>query len=802
MKPKSGKVGIAIVIILLVAAVVVGWRGWDRRQRIRNVVLISLDTCRVDYLSCYGYDRNTTPVLDGLGRDGIVFENAIAPVPLTLPSHSTAFTGTYPPYHGVHVNGSKLLGHFNLTLAEILSARGFRTGAVVSTAVLDAEFGVHQGFDVYDDDFEGPGGAAEEFVDRRGDVVARLARKYLQEQRAEPFFLFAHFYDPHHPYTPPEPFASEYADDLYAGEVAFADKCVGEVIDMLKDLGQYESTLIVVMSDHGEALGEHGESEHGYYIYQGSMHVPLIMKVPGEPGGARVSEMVSLADIMPTILSYLDIPIPEHVQGMDLSAASGQSGLGWEDRSIYCESMTPTVFGCNPLLGLVTERWKYIETTRPELYDLSRDPREEVDVATDAREMAWHMRDLVGKRTKRLVQGAAAHEEVELDAESIRRLESLGYVGGEGVEESFVIDDRKDDAKDFIGFSEGRQQAVYMLHYEKFDEAAAIGARMLTEFPDLPNSHDLMGEIRFEQDEFAEAIVNCEKALEMVQVQGTRNDGPAATHLARTLIKARETIAAAHYKLGQFGKAVEHYEILLEALPNDTEKISYYALALFKDDRWDEAVREWTTGLNLKPNWPEAHWHLGEVYYKLGKHEQTLEEWRMALRQKPDWEEVHDKIVILERQLVWQGLIEDYGRRLAEDPNDADAQSELAEVYFHQGKPDRAIEHWRQAVRLQPKAYAIMNNLAWVLATVEDAELRDADEAVRLAEAACELSKYEEPSLLDTLGVAYAAAGRFGEAVVAAEKGIRLAEASQGKLVKDIQGRLELYRAGKAYVEK
>ena len=237
-------------------------------ENIRNVLLISIDTCRADHLSCYGYPRQTTPNIDALAAQGALFENTIAPVPITLPAHSSMLTGTIPPYHGVHDNGEYQLDQSNVTLAEILKQSGFTTGGIISAFVLDSAFGIDQGFDTYNDRFEKERRTVGDISERIGAEASRFAITWLQQHKDEKFFLFLHYFDPHADYLPPEPFASKFARNPYAGEIAYTDHCIGLVLNKLKELQLYDSTLIIITGDHGEMRHEHGESTHSYFIYQ------------------------------------------------------------------------------------------------------------------------------------------------------------------------------------------------------------------------------------------------------------------------------------------------------------------------------------------------------------------------------------------------------------------------------------------------------------------------------------------------------------------------------------------------------
>jgi len=312
-----------MIVILVGLFVVLGigiwlYTSYLSSKKVRHIILISIDTCRADCLSCYGCQQKTTPNIDKLARQSVLFENVISAVPVTLPSHSTMLTGTIPHYHGAHTNNNYRLGEFNVTLAEMLQEKGYKTAAVIAAFVLDARFGLSQGFDSYNDRFLGkrePGFVLE----RRAAETSKLAINWLAEHANEDFFLFLHYFDPHAEYIPPEPFASNFRENPYLGEIAYTDYCIGKVIDKLKSLGIYDSALLIVTSDHGESFGEHGEYTHGYFIYNTTIRVPLIFKLPGTNNAKRVKDIVGLIDVTPTILSQLGIAGPSHIQGKDLS---------------------------------------------------------------------------------------------------------------------------------------------------------------------------------------------------------------------------------------------------------------------------------------------------------------------------------------------------------------------------------------------------------------------------------------------------------------------------------------------------
>ena len=354
-----------------------------------NVVLITIDTLRADHLGCYGYKQIKTPNIDALAADGVRFERAFAVVPVTLPSHTSMLTGTYPMLSGMHDFSGNKLSPLQPTLASVLKAAGYQTGAVIASAVLDSRFGLNQGFDFYYDhfDFSRLDEANLDEMERPGNVVADVALDWLQKDTAsnnsqKKFFLWMHLYDPHFPYRPPEPYSREYADRPYDGEIAFADEQVGRLLRFLKEKRIYKNTMIVLCGDHGESLGEHGEKTHGFFIYNATMHVPLIVRLPenGVPDNAArtVSDPVSLVDLMPTVLEAVGLEIPPQVQGRSLlPSLRGDRGRGKQqdreddqaerDRVLYGETYLPRLhFNWSELRGSENTKYHFIDAPRPD----------------------------------------------------------------------------------------------------------------------------------------------------------------------------------------------------------------------------------------------------------------------------------------------------------------------------------------------------------------------------------------------------------------------------------------------------
>lgn len=386
------------------------------------VVIVSIDTLRADHLPAYGYRGVQTPNLDGLRKDSILFSNAYSHVPLTLPSHASLFTGLLPFDHGVRDNlGYRLDATKHKTLGTLLREKGYATGAFVSAHVLSGATGLGEGFDTFDDQIAAPAGAdALARVQRHGDETLARAKAWLGTVGGRPFFLFFHVYEPHAPYEPPPPYKDRYPL-AYDGEIAKSDQIVGGLVGELRRLGLYDKAVVAVLSDHGEGLGEHGEDEHGILLYRWSLHVPLLLKLPGaNRAGTTVERPVALVDVLPTFATLIGFKPPDGLPGQSLLDVSGR------DAAIYAETYYPRIhLGWSPLRSLIGERYQYIEGRNRELYDVLADPKEQTDrMATDS-------------STARPMQAALARypekpptQPTGVTAADMEKLAALGYLGG------------------------------------------------------------------------------------------------------------------------------------------------------------------------------------------------------------------------------------------------------------------------------------------------------------------------------------------------------------------------------------
>lgn len=512
-----------------------------------NVVLFTLDTLRSDRVGCYGYDHVETPVLDGLAAAGVRFADAVTAVPLTLPAHTSIMTGCVPATHGVRDNGTFRLVERHETIAERLKAAGYATAAFIGAFVLDHRYGVDQGFDVYDDEI-GPRdhapGSNEMNPQRPGNIVTDAALKWLEQHVADqadtPFFAWVHLFDPHAPYSPPEPYRSRYATHSYDGEVAYTDFQVGRFVDALRTHGLLDRTLLVLVGDHGEGLGEHGERTHGLLIYGATMRVPLIFHCPGLiPHGQVIDDrVVSVIDIKPTLLDLLGLD-PGSCDGISLLTADVPSA-----RAVYQECLAPQLaHGWSPLHALRRHHEKYIEAPTPEFYDLRKDRAEIDNLWTDQNEQAAV---LAAELQQRLASfpGPQSAEDAHItpDDSALAKLQSLGYVRGAEVQES----ETPLDPKEMVARWD-KQMAAANAHISEKQFAQAIP--LIEELLEMSSADaslwSLLSIAQSQTGQLDAAIASRRRALELQP-----RDGDGWVLLA-TLLYAKGDLAASEVSLAE-----------------------------------------------------------------------------------------------------------------------------------------------------------------------------------------------------------------------------------------------------------
>jgi arylsulfatase A-like enzyme/Tfp pilus assembly protein PilF len=608
-----------------------------------NVIVITVDTLRADHLGCYGGSRVDTPNIDALARSSARFAKAYTPVPITLPAHSVLFTGSFPMATGIHDFGGNKLPRSAVTLAKVLRDNGYATAAFIGAAVLDSRFGLNQGFDTYFDhfDFNRLDEANLDLTRHSGDEVAAETLAWLEKNPRQPFLVWMHLYDPHAPYAPPEPYATRYAGRPYDGAIAFADAQVGRLIASLKNRRLYDGSVIVLAGDHGEGLGEHGEKNHGFFIYDSTLHVPLLIKAPGVIPRV-VMDPVSLVDVMPTVLQALGIATPPSVQGRSLyGMALGRSPSAGSS-NLYAETYLPLLhFGWSQLRGIQYGNLKYIDAPRPELYDTRTDPHELKNLFGLGQAVGNDLHDrllgVVRRYTPAAATSAQTGEKELTDPALLDRLRSLGYVAistGSFVEASGKpLADPKDRIQVYELFSEamtdgqhGRyEESLRKLHEAEKTEPDSLPVRYL-EALDYYRQKDMTRAIeRFRSalrldPKFALAAYYLGLAqIENGDLPGGEESLRHALELDPTNFSAAYNLGALEAKRGQVEGALGHFERAVEINPDYAQAWEAIGEINLYLKRADAAAKALERAVAINPQFAKAHYNLAQAYQALGR---------------------------------------------------------------------------------------------------------------------------------------------------------------------------------------
>ena len=652
-----------------------------------NVVIITLDTTRFDAMGYAGATGNPTPVIDGLGRDGVIFERAVASVPLTLPSHSTIFTGTLPPKHGVRDNGGFVLDPRHVTLAERLKDRGWKTGGFVGAYVLDAKWGINQGFDHYFDEFDLRKYKRISLGDvaRPASEVVDAALPWLAGNAGNKFFAWLHFYDPHTPYDPPEPYKSNFAGRPYLGEIAYVDAQVGRVTNWLASRGLLDRTIVIVTADHGESLGEHGEGTHGLFIYDATMRVPMVMRTPYSGAkGRRVTQVVRSHDIVPTVLELLGLPADGEMDGRSLAPFLGGGRL--DDLDAYSESLYARHhYGWNELKALRAGRFKYIDAPRPELYDLEQDPQERDNLFDQRRPLADRLASELLKTGAEQVTGGAPQATV--DPETRERLAALGYIGS-FVSTPKTAGEKLADPKDKIEIFNLMFAASENAGKETPEQVIARFEKVLSQDPNILDAWIMLGNEYFKKADYRGALDKYQRAL--------------AINPEYDL--ATINLAGAYRAMGNYDAAVVGYERYLTRDPKNAYVI-YQLGELYVDmGRLDEAERTFERAIALDERVASAQNALGVVAFKRGQLDKAEQHTRAALKKSPEVKLAHHNLALIaEQRGDIAGAKREYLAELEAHPEAWKAAFNLARLHEQLRERGEAEQAYRKALEINPR---------------------------------------------------------------------------------------------------
>ncbi len=626
-----------------------------------NIILITLDTTRADRMGFLGSRRGITPNLDILAKQSVVFTRAYAQVPLTTPSHAALLTGTYPQFSRVEDLGSPLRVETPY-LPDLLHQHGYHTGAFVGAYILDPAStanGFQRGFDFYDANFHQrkPGEDRYKSVERRAADVANRALGWLSRNQQGPFFMWLHFYDAHDPYDPPEPFKSQYLAAPYDGEIAYTDSVVGSVMDVLRRHGLFQGTVIAIAADHGEAFGEHGEERHGVFLYDETIHVPFLLKLPMERfAGKRIEERVPLASIAPTLLAAAGIPAPSTMQARSLlplmDSAKSKDGVKEDDAEMPVYSETNygrRTFGWAGLRSWRSGKYLYVQAPKRELYDQSSDPDALKNVAPSAKAVADTLdSQLTGFREK---TSSAQTEATKLDPSQAEKLRALGYLASDSAVAK-SSDKAVVDPKDKIEIANKFHRALVDLEEDDYEGAVANLREVVRLEPDMASAYLELGRALVHGGKYEEALP-----------------------VLRTAAEKNPESGMAHYELG---------------------------LSLIKTGQWEAALPEMKAAVVCTPNSAQLHFYLGAVHLRLKQIPEATAEFENSLKIDPDHFLANLKYgEMLFRIGDAEGALPKLLRAVKVDPTSAEGHTFLADVYQELGQTQNSSRERAKAAELK-----------------------------------------------------------------------------------------------------
>ena len=615
--------------------------------------MITIDTVRADHIGAYGYAKGSTPVLDRLAREGVRFADATSQAPLTGPAHAALLTGMYPARFGVRDNATTAVPDSATTLAEVFKARGYQTGGFIGAFIVDAQYGFGQGFDRFDDRFARFSNADKIDARRPGGEVTDAAVKWLEGSGGRPTFTWVHLYDAHGPYDSPAPYRAKFASAPYDGAIAYVDACIGRLVAALEKNGSLDRTIVAVVADHGESLGEHGEKEHGLFLYDAVLHVPWIMRLPGHAhAGAVVATQVRSIDVMPTIAALAGAPVPGGIDGESV-VPEIDGRVPRDPPPSYAESFYGRLhFGLSELKSVRVGDWKYIDAPRAELYQVSRDPHERANLVARRGQL---VSGLAAELTKiASAFGAAANAEApKPDPETLARLQSLGYVGVTAPPSGGRGADPKDEVTKLEIVRSGMERAIRALQRGDARTAIPILRRLVTANDRSYELHLALGDAYVDAGQYQKAVDEYAAASLLNPTAAAPLVAAVRAHLAEgDLAGAQKKIAEAERlepasgevllargtideRAGRDTDAMAAYDAALATNPSDASARARVAGMALRLSQLDKAYEQFTVLLRMGYRPSRMHFGLGQIAQARGDAKTAAAEYRECLRLEP-----------------------------------------------------------------------------------------------------------------------------------------------------------------------
>ncbi len=694
-----------------------------------NVVLISIDTLRADYIGCYGHPTIKTPNIDRLAAEGTRFAQCISSAPITLPSHSTMLTGSYQYVHGARENMSFQLGQENTTLAEIMKRAGYTTHAEVAAVVLGKVSGINQGFDHFGD----LKGTAERDRNAVGDLersaedITRSGIAMLEDAKERPFFLFLHYFDPHQPHSPPEEFARQYADPCLA-EIASVDSQIGKFIDALERLELAKNTLVIVTADHGEAMGQHDEITHSFFLYDSTQHVPLIMWNPSQiPGGQVVHSQVGLVDLAPTVVEYVKLKRTPQMQGASLIPLLKNPGVDLH-LPIYADTLTAQInFEYCMLRSLRVDGWKYIHSTDPELYHVAQDPRELFNLAGTQPQKLEALRSQLHNLMANSPPPPGKRSAVRaVTKEDVRALQALGYLGGTQTDDASTSTSELDEFEPEGTSPRNKTHVItafcrarVALRIGRFEDAARFLEGIALEEPNNPMIIKEYGDALIGLERYPEAKERYTRSLEL----------DPENQITRAALAATEALE------GEFEESEENYIKVLKEDPTAPLPHFGFANLLAEQQRFDEALEHYQIAAELSPGLREITFRWGIALYRSGRIQEAKARVSAALEEEPDRLDINLALAQIHAALgELDQAIAIYERVLENAAENAAVHRKLADLYAKNGKHEAAFTQLLRTAQLEDKIPQ-----AWLNAGLGAVRIEEIDQATECFAKALEL---------------------------------------------------------------